>query len=253
MSRVFEDLHKHDGVGTVFPVCNESVSVWRKALEGVSVEKAAAVCSGGEVSFFSILPVVREQLQLIDHSYCSMYYAIGKHHAIEKLGAEAAHKLLTSGNANKLRPLFGEGNKDLPTTEAKSASRYSSYDSVFSLHLLRGAWRDISVESLKEFIANKDKLQFLHGDLNDLVDRGPFDLVYLSNAMDYAGRDRRKDYRVKDMVKPGGLVCYTHGHYTPKPPPVRGFEVVFSDKHVGGGSGNLSWTYNVAKAPDKEV
>src|SRR4051812_5629858 len=90
---VFEDLNGFNGTSTEFPFCNEHLKTWHKALDGIEVDNAASICSGGEVTFFAILPHVKEKLVAIDHSYRSMFYAIAKYHVVEKLGAVKAHKL----------------------------------------------------------------------------------------------------------------------------------------------------------------
>lgn len=265
----FEDLNTYDGRHTEYPVCNESVAVWRKALQGISVDNAAAICSGGEVSFFGILPFVTKQLQAIDHSYTSMYYAVGKYHIIEKLGAKEAYKVFT--NRELLRavmPLFASANKKLPTDIVTKnaevlAKRYKRYDTRYqrtygSQHYddfdfirldhwsMVRSYTELSEADFKDFRANRGKITFLHGDLNDLQERGPFDLVYLSNAMQYNGRDNHKNYEVAKMVKPGGFVCFTQGTGNMTvPTPVRGFEEIFNEN----GCSSMYWNYRVMKAP----
>lgn len=238
---IFEDLNEYNGAHTTYSVCNESTSIWRKALEGISVENAAGICSGGEISLFNILPIVKKQLQLIDHCYTSMYYAIGKLYAIKKLGAEEAYKAFQSPVLKELKILFQEANKNLPTSKFNADYVYG-----FSSTSLQRAFKDLSITDLEGLIENEGKLKFLHGDLSDLVDRGPFDLVYLSNALEYAGRTHNKNYPIQEIVKPGGLICLTHGAYTGMPGLVSKFEVLFQEEHRS----SLRWNYVVTKAPE---
>jgi SAM-dependent methyltransferase len=238
MSIVFEDLNEYNGNGS-FPVCNESIAMWRKALKDISVENAAGICSGGEVSFFAVLPCVKKQLQLVDHSYQSMYYALGKYHTVEKLGAKKAHKAFSQGAVSELEPLIEEANQGFSTGAAfrKGYSRLSGGD-------LRGIFRDISEKDVQAFKKNQKKVKFLHGDLSDLVERGPFDLVYLSNALDYTGRHHSHNHPVEKLVKPGGIVCCTSSSYGGRSRLSKAFEILFSEAGAGP---IMSWTYVVGQ------
>lgn len=251
---VFEDLNRYNGVHTEFPFCNEQLGMWNKALDGIEVDNAASICSGGEVTFFSILPRVKEKLVAIDHSYRSMYYAIAKYHVVEKLGAVKAHALFKEPRKNKakLLKLAAEANKDLPTNGAirtKDSFGYSPEDECWEYD--SRILESITQKELSAFKRSRAKLHFLHGDLTDLVERGPFDLVYLSNAMQYAGRDKHKNYPVEAMVKPGGYICYTgHPSYYDKGVNVlRKWETLFAEYPAYGYSYGIRWQYTVKRAP----
>lgn len=233
---VFEDLNEYKGKNSCYAVCNEHISTWRTILQDVSVESAGAVCSGGEVSFFGILPCVKDKLVLIDHSYSSMYYALGKYYLVEKLGAAEAFKLLVTSNERALEPFFEEANADLPTHK----SPYSYWDGSTRIY------EDITQEGVEHFEAAKDKISFLHGDLNDLVERGPFDLVYLSNALEYTGRNG-SNFEVEKMVKPGGLIAHCHGVGYRQ---LEHFEVVSKVEHEYNENYGLNWIYTLCKAPE---
>lgn len=244
----FEDLNTYNGL-TAFPICNESIEIWREGLEGISVENAAGICSGGEVSFFAILPSVTGQLQLIDHAYVALYYAIGKYHAIEKLGAEEAYKAFVQGDMTILSPLFKGANEGLPT---KPDNGYDSYRTCDSYGLKR-YYKSVSQETFETFQENKKRVKFLHGDICDLAERGPFDLLYISNALDYAGRNGEYAYPIDKIVKPGGIVCYTGAsrygssrYGSLGTTDLSKYEVLFTKKSTLP----MSWTYNVAKAPE---
>lgn len=241
----FEDLNPYNGSHTPFAVCNENISIWRKVLEGISVESAASICSGGEVSFFAILPVVKKKLVLIDHSYRSMYFALGKYHLIEKMGAKEAYKLLVeSRQGGDLQTIFDEANNTLPTKRDEL-----SYSNWFNgWYGAKGIYEDITEEGITKFRNNRNKVSFLHGDLNDLADKGPFDFVYLSNALDYAGRNGSK-YDIEKMVKPGGYVAYCCGTYSS--PKITKYEVVASaDAHSIRNTYEISWNYKLCKVPE---
>lgn len=255
----FQDLHEYDGHMT-YPASNENLSSWKEALAGIQVERAAGICSGGEVSFFCVLPLVKEQLVLIDHSYASLYYALGKHHVIEKYSGKKACELFRGTHPsydrrgyklpNPLKVEFDAANKDLPT---KDCGRHGSFG-------LSGIWQHITPEEVTNFKRNRKKVSFLHGDINDLADLGPFDLLYLSNALDYSGRDG-DTFQIDKIVKPGGYVmfCYQTSYYNENTPPrgnvqkhIEGWEPVAKAKTPRTAGYGLSWTYEVRRTP-KEV
>jgi len=224
MSILFEDLNEYDGKHTEFPACNENIDLWRKVLKDVRVDNAGVVCSGGEVAFFAILPCVRKRMEAIDHAYGSMYYALGKYHIIEKLGSKQAHKLFNEYHEGPFKELLEEANRGLPTRPATRAYSGTSPSAVTKI------LRKLTQKDLTEFRANREKVRFVHGDLNDLVERGPFDLVYLSNALEYNGRNGY-EFNVKGMVKPGGYLALaaskyrnTEGRY------LRGFKLLANEK-----------------------
>src|SRR6266487_1190780 len=201
----FEDLNTYDGK-TTYTMSNESLEGWGEVLKDISVERAAAICSGGEVAFFSILPHVQEELQLIDHCYSSLYFAIGKYKIIEDLGPKKSLKLLStySGSTNEVPTLISKANEGLPTLYGRFKESKFCYTHTM--------WEWISQKEVDEFSENKEKISFLHGDLSDLIDRGPFDLVYISNALDY--KTRKNVYvdpaTIERIVKPGGFIAHSY-------------------------------------------
>ena len=265
---VFEDLNTYDGRNTLYSVCNENLGTWRKLLKDISVDTGVSICSGGEVSFFAVLPIIKKKLDLIDHSYGSMYYAIGKHHVIEKLGSKEAWKLFSdtpdrlspssfysktasSKSLTKLGTLFKEANANLPThthTHRGISSQYPAYHLEDFVYRFRLMVNDLSQKDLTEFRKNREKLTFLHGDMDDCIDRGPYDFAYLSNALSYLGRNGSK-FHVQSYVKPGGFVALTHN--SSPPPHVAKFEEIARERvapnHRQYG---LGWTYCVYRTPE---
>lgn len=254
----FEDLNTYNARSVCFAVCNENIATWREILVNVEVDNAASICSGGEVSFFGILPRVKEKLDLIDHSYQSMFYAIGKYHAVETLGAEKAHELFRDRNAlywdayyrdrpmPELMRLFKEANENLPTQ--KDAQAY--YD-CYGLPAIFD--NDVTKEDVGKFREAREKITFMHGDLNDLIERGPYDLVYLSNALQYKGRNGDA-FEIEKYVKPGGYIALTYGSGGKPPAQISAWEVVekrnittYRDQDTL--KYGLPWNYLLCKAP----
>lgn len=284
----FTDHNEYNGAHTIYSVVNESVNVWREGLSQIPpVERAASICSGGEISFFCVLPRIKRSLVLIDHSYQSMYFALGKFHLIDKLGSRKAFSALAKNDVEVLKPLFEEANKGLPTASPKTPKEVLKYDAdlkkwsddyrkwqdeyvaknprpvsaPYSYGLKGGYWEwedefyrqqgqwqkdhpqpkrpanyrhqrhsfdslwcgvgnlyeEVTQKGIAEFRAKRDKVSFVHCDLTDLKDLGervgPFDLIYLSNALDYAGRNGSAAYKPQEWVKPGGYICLTYSTY----------------------------------------
>lgn len=230
----FEELNEFNGDSS-YQTVNEYLDVWDDVLSNVKgVKKAASICSGGEVSFFNILPKVEDTLDCIDHSLASMYFAIGKYHIIEKLGSGKAHKLLQTavaewetpkrdefgrrlsygtlketGPAATCRRLMMEVNEKLPT--AYFGDRIKANPGYYGEGAIAPMYQNgVTLDQIKAFRRKRTKITFVHGDLNDLKERGPYDLVYLSNALEYSGRNGSR-FPVHEWVKPGGYIALTSG------------------------------------------
>lgn len=103
MSVVYEDVHKHEWKG-YYAIPNENIFRWRELLKKTPIYRAAGICSSGEVGFFGILPLVRRELVLIDHSYKSIQVAALKYLLLREKGARGTLQLLTKAQrAEKVR------------------------------------------------------------------------------------------------------------------------------------------------------
>lgn len=251
----FADKHSYKG-GYCYGVINEQLGGWREALKdvaGFGAKRGAAICSGGEVGFFLLLPHVQEELTMLDYSYGSLFYALGKYHVIEKKGASFAHDAFTkypeytaeyakaleayrygvynytthrydhppkpTPPAGDLLDLFFEGNKGIGKQEAESAA------ANWPLVGLDRVWADLSVEEVAAFRKNRTKVNFVHGDISQLAETGPYDFVYFSNALQYHSAQDGDPYRhsyaldynqeaaqyeMDKIIKPGGYALYCY-------------------------------------------
>lgn len=269
----FKDLNEYDGK-TFYGATNESLKAWDKVLDGVNVKRAAGICSGGEVVFFRILPRVEERLTLVDHCYASLYYAIGKYGTICNNAAKKAHEMLTerqaTGSSELLGKEFEKANKGLPMLEndnIKKRVRGYAYSPTSTPRISNHMFlRDVSEKDVSAFKRARNKVEFLHGDIRDLIDLGPFDLLYLSNALDYLGRGgvTGDGFGIEKIVSPGGYVAYTcqrsaypsSSYYSNsptksgrgddmKPGCVAKWDVVAEQYDVG----SLSWNHVLCRTP----
>lgn len=240
----FEDKNGFQGQ-THYPVANESCQRWKEVLKNIKVKTAGGIAGGGEISLFGILPSVSEKLVLVDHSYISLWALIGKFGTIEKLGAEKAVNLMRtpapinivrSGGYNaagrrvkggqynqygefvgdmnpyshllteptkELYACFLEANKGLVTeTDRMEECGY------WPLQALSQRWQEVEVEDCEALLNSKVELQVCHGDISDLTEHAPLELLYLSNALQYAGRNG-KEFKIGEIVEKGAYIAYT--------------------------------------------
>lgn len=204
----FEDKNSYNA-GQGYTGTNEEPDVHRRLLKGMSFRRAASISSGGEVALFAILPHVGKELVLFDHSYQALSSSMTRALVLKDLGAKATKALFESGNQDeitgafkKVTPLLPEGLKKYPFPQYPT-SYYASADRrefhYTPLSVLRRVWSKL------------DKLSFVHGDFVDLKDKGPFDLLYISNATSHIGRTNSYPLRenIEALVKPGGYVLST--------------------------------------------
>lgn len=244
-SLTIETLAKLDG-STCYACSNEHIPTWKELLGNVRVDRAAGICSGGEVSFFVVLPHVKKELVLVDHALGSMYFAIGKYKLIDKHGPEKAMELAKQQVPHSvLANEFAEANKDLPTCK-KALSKPTP-------HLAR-AWTDLGVEDLAEFNKNKDKLSFIHADISVLNDRGQFELLYLSNALDYI-YGLYRDYKASPsefdsdkIVAPGGLIAFCYFSHC-RPYYADKWETIATKAAPRDRKHGLAWIHEIARRP----
>jgi hypothetical protein len=191
------------GVSYICP--NEDIGIWRELIKGKRVNRAAAICSGGEVGFFSLLPTVREELVLIDHNRGSLQYAILKYLMLQKWGY--------AGTLRRLKdPTFAaaavkEVSRDLPPDIYAARDDLAYQDRIGDRLIRKDPYEDYNHDGTavtkhwerltkyeKAAVRKLGIVRFIHGDFEKLEAHGPFDLLYMSNAHDGGnGNQGRKD------------------------------------------------------------
>jgi hypothetical protein len=226
---VFKDANTYKGSsGGPYVATNECIDTFNSLLGDRKFDRVAGICSGGEVGLFALLPRVKRQLTLIDHNYGSMYFALLKVMLIKEVGGRRAHELLTPSYPTKAADELATLIKDLSKKLPKAIRQYSEPQEYYNKKFISNGkvhynivaeWNKRIPEEV-EAIENKlDLIEFVHGDLSDLGKRKPFDLLYLSNALEYSGRSGRikADKLLESCVKPEGLVLSTGGVYAVHP------------------------------------
>lgn len=238
----FEDVHKHAASG-YYIVPNEDTVEWRNLVKKLRINRAAAICSSGEVGLVALLPTVRKELVLIDHSYASLSVAMLKYVMLRELGATETKRLLsTAGSVADLKKNLGKFVNKLPKDVRLAYERYvnpaaNSWEGGFvyvtpdrvtwnyKTHRyepikkeapvtnpkLQHEWTRLPSRDLLRCATKLDRVKFLHGDLSDLAERGPFDLIYLSNALEHSGRKGAPTpTQVEACLRPGGYAIVAH-------------------------------------------
>lgn len=217
----YEELHDFKATGH-YAVPNEGTIAWNQLLQGLRIHRAAGICSSGEVGFFAILPLVRKELVLVDHSLQSLQVAMVKYALLQRYTAAEVLRMFKTGNAIEIGEAV-EGVKNLlppgvreaftiskrnyndardawlcSTKEAdQGTSHYysSNFDPVAyadseDRRAVALLWAQFSEELVKKAKEKADRVRFVHGDLRDLKDTGKFNLIYLSNALEHTSQHR---------------------------------------------------------------
>lgn len=235
----YEDAHSQYDQPSSFSVTNEGLEEWKNLLKGISVSRAAGICSGGEIGLITLLPCVKDELVLIDHSYRSMLFAMVKYVLIKEKGPKKTKAILSD------RKLFQEEYsriiQDLPI-KTKTNHYDAAYTSHYKIQDIETFWKNKPNTLLWRVRPKLDRVRFIHGDLTDLIKEGPFDLLYLSNALQHMSRERKHPpmEKIKELVKPGSYVMlagYSYSSYYDKvTAPASSWELCGQVSSCGSGS-----------------
>lgn len=234
----FEDIHPaYSAQG--FLVTNEEHDLFKRFVGDLTFDNIASICSGGEMPMFLLLPRTNTQLIAVDHSYRALAATIIKLNLLVELGPEECRDLFVppgqnssynnSVAINKAAKPFVEKlpqvlQKELAGADANGWRLFDSSNCI----ALRKEWFYADLKDLELTLKNLSKLRLVHGDFRDISSKGPFDLVYLSNAFEHQTRENKllatfKD-EIYDMVKPGGYILAAVGGV----PGIPGFKLVKS-------------------------
>jgi len=249
MTVVFKDAYKTYDNRNYYYVPNEGVLAWRNLLKRIPIYRAAAICSSGEIGLFSILPLVRRELVLVDHSYGSLKVAMMKYILLEIKGAEETYRLFTRASENEL---LGEVMKLRHLLPDRVCASDVSMVSKGAQYRYKKEWNNIPQKLSKKAVTKLGRVRFVHGDIMDLAEEGKFGLLYISNALEHLNRHREsliiRIEQIESLINPGGyVVIATHpnDNYENKLLAKRGWKLI--DSVIFDGS--ISWAQSLYKPP----
>lgn len=222
----FQDLNTYQTTNC-YVLTNENTSAYRNLLKNIpDISRAAAICAGGEVGFFCLLPKVTDELVLVDHGYQAVGVAMVKHYLLKKHGAIKVREFLCGSGDKKDKYSFPHTVSEEFKKELKEALKslpkvlqevnignlinkaFVNYTGHISTSLSR-EWSKYTPEILAGINGKLDLVSFVHGDFGDLGRRRPFDLIYISNMLGHINRHNAhpKIESIQKLVKrPGGFI-----------------------------------------------
>lgn len=201
---------------------NEEPETFNKLLDQYlpgTFKKVGAIASGGEVSFFCLMPRAQEYV-VIDHYIGSLRVFCTKLTLLQHLGPEKCKKLLCP--TSSWGPKYDEDCKTLSEAvfgvqerlpkELQTEASKTPY--MMSPATTSAEWKRAEEDKLRAAALIGDRTTVVAGDLYDLKDHGPFDLLYISNAHEHTGINGLPRFeRIAELVTPNGhlLLATNHG------------------------------------------
>lgn len=221
----FEDVHPaYVPTGEQYIVTNEEPDIHRLLLRSRTIKRAVAIAGGGEVSLFVLLPRVRKELVVVDHSYAALAAFYTKAFLLEQMGPKALRDLIINKPLAEWVKATDSVLPQLPEPLGKYVGEASSKTDYTHANKLRGTnthvnlrkeWFYADEKALSLAVKKLHKLTLIHGDLTDIKDKGPFDFLYLSNAAEHFGRSMKKltQAELDPMLAPNSLVLTANKPY----------------------------------------
>jgi hypothetical protein len=174
-------------------------------------KKIGCISSGGEVPLTVLLPVVKNELIAVDHCLGSLAWAFFKVHLLQKFPTTADFKawLLTVDEA-AFTAEFNTCIAALPFVP--NAVWMTTYHMAANMQQIRDLWTATPDKLLDKTRERLDLLTFIHGDIRSIQPYGPFDLLYVSNALAHTSIDGSEieGDAIKSLLTQRGKVIATH-------------------------------------------
>lgn len=227
----FADIHAAYNQGFGYGVTNEEPEVLRHLIRREHpYAKIGAIASSGEVVLFSLLPQA-ESVIAVDHSYRSLATFWLKVLLLDTHGPAGTKKILTGPYevlVTAAKNLLSRFPAELVKLVQPTAVLYDPYNPKHKPYIpcldhwtaepLRKEWNLVSEEILSQAARKLGDLTLLHGDLSDLSSHGPFDVLYVSNATEHAGRSKHSPTwtDLRPLVREKGIVLRAHSVFYSK-------------------------------------
>lgn len=216
----FVDVHPAYNT-TGFKQTNEEPDLLKALILKQQFKRTAAICSGGEIPFFVLLPQSDEVIA-IDHSYLSIATAFLKASILATLGPRATMSLYLDrtfkdfiAEGVKAKALMPEVLRDKVNFDP---SDYPRHISSSDFDAMRCEFHYLPYSSVRKAYKFMDKVTILHGDLADLSNYGKFNCLYMSNAHEHSGRNNAPQIgKVSEIVEDDGLTIFTRSKNSTRP------------------------------------
>lgn len=224
------------------------------------VKKVGSIASGGEVPLTVLLPAVKGELIAVDHSLGSLAWAFFKVHLLQRFPTTTEFKKwLKDVDEAEFTKVFKEVIATLPF----SAPNYLvGWGMSSNLEHIRNQWLSTPAALLSKARERLDLITFIHGDITDIAPYGPFDLLYVSNALAHVTSKTNQEHTgdaIKPLLTARGKVIATHD-LTPVlgPPQANKLTTWDSIKYVRVTNpttrwGNITWNYNLYQKPSAQA
>ena len=187
---IYIDVHPaYDGRNT-YACTNEEAAAHRYLLGSRKFIQTGAIASTGDIIFSTLLPV-SERVYAVDHNTTAIAVAMIKAILLDKMGVRAFKGLILEKEYAAFAKAYSEVISELPEPLRRKATAYSSNTIMVSLSTfaeLRREWINYPDAALNRTRRKLDAVTFIHGDLRDLTQFGPMDLLYVSNACEHSNR-----------------------------------------------------------------
>jgi hypothetical protein len=207
----FEEKHAQFSANG-FAATNEEPFLQRELLKGMKFQRAASIASGGEIPLFVLLPRC-EEVVAIDHSYRALTAFYIKILLLVELGPKGMKKLISNYDLENFKAQAAKVVDKLPEPLKGKYSGGTKYgDQGTFTHNdwsdTRREWHYVPDRLLSQTIKRLDRITLVHGDLMDLKDKGEFDCLYISNALEHRGRNGKcpQPDDFLPILKEGGLL-----------------------------------------------
>lgn len=243
----FEEKSAWNSAVTGYKLTNEEPELFNHMLGRRRFKRAGGIASGGEVLFSVLLPRAEDAV-VVDHSVYSLSYCHLKALMLDALGPKGMRDLLLHGTEADVSKVVGQVRDALPKELQKVA--YDGYATgkvppMITGHDhtgLRREWHYMSPKRLAEAHQKLDRALLVHGDLSDIKPYGPFDLFYISNAMEHTNRERKSPTHqdFNEHVAPGGLLLNVEASGQVKKDSTVGWELLKQMKGF-----RTTWNYQI--------
>ena len=185
----FLDVHPAFNGAETYKCTNEEAMAYRVLLNRKSFKTTGAIASSGDVLLSALLPR-SEKVYAVDHNNSSIAVAMLKAIMLDQMGVRAFKALLIDQSFNQFYKKASTFVSEMPPALQSGLTRHGA--SVLNSHDytdLRREWLNYPDGALETSRRRLDAVTFVHGDLQDLAQFGPMDLLYVSNACEHRNRD----------------------------------------------------------------